>query len=110
VGFGGPAGGYHLVVTERSEPMNLARARSLRADGFALLAFVAALAVGTAGAPALGGVSWLMVTAGAAGVVYVAGAVLAAAVVDLRASHAGRHLHPLPVTALRGGRPRSSGR
>ncbi len=78
------------------------------AGGFALLAFVAALAAGTAGAPALGGLSWVMVTAGAAGVVYVAGAVLAAAVIDLRGSH--RHLRPLPVMTLRGDRPRSSGR
>jgi hypothetical protein len=89
--------------------MHMPRARSLMAGGFALLAFVAALAVGTASAPALGGLSWLMVTAGAAGVVYVAGAVLASAVVDLRA-HTGRHLRPVPVTALRGDRPRSSGR
>jgi len=78
--------------------MRMARARSLMAGGFALLAFVAALAAGTAGAPALGGISWLMVTAGAAGVVYVAGAVLATAVLDLR-THSGRHLRPLPVTA-----------
>jgi len=89
--------------------MQMARARSLMAGGFALLAFVAALAVGTASAPALGGLSWLMVTAGAAGVVYVAGAVLAAVVVDARA-HSGRHLRPLPVTTLRGDRPRSNGR
>ena len=79
------------------------------AGGFALLAFVAALAVGTAGAPALGGFSWVMVTAGAAGVVYVAGAVLVAAAVDLRA-HAGHDLRPATVVSPRGGRPRSSGR
>jgi hypothetical protein len=89
--------------------MHMPRARSLMAGGFALLAFVAALAAGTAGAPALGGVSWVMVTAGAAGVVYVAGAVLAAAVLDLRTSHAGRHLRPLAVS-VRGDRPRSTGR
>ena len=47
--------------------MYLARAKSLMAGGFALLAFVAALAAGTASAPALGGLSWVMVTAGAAG-------------------------------------------
>ena len=52
------------------------------AGGFALLAFVCALAVGTAGAPALGGLSWVMVTAGAAGIVYVGGAVLVAALVE----------------------------
>ena|GEM_PF-7104641 len=96
-------------MIESRELVHLARARSLMAGGFALLAFVAALAVGTATAPALGGVSWLMVAAGAAGVVYVAGAVLAAAVVDVRA-HSGRHLRPLPVTTLRGDRPRSSAR
>jgi hypothetical protein len=80
------------------------------AGGFALLAFVAALAAGTAGAPALGGISWVMVTAGAAGVVYVAGAVLVAALVDLRA-HSTRALHPATITSIpRGGRPRSSGR
>jgi len=89
--------------------MHMARARSLMAGGFALLAFVAALAAGTAGAPALGGLSWVMVTAGAAGVVYVAGAVLATAVLDLRASHTGRHLRPLAVS-LRDDTPRSSGR
>ncbi len=67
------------------------------AGGFALMAFVFALGVGTASAPALGGLSWLMVTAGAAGVVYVGGAVLVAALVDLR-SHAQRsHLRPATV-------------
>ena len=89
--------------------MYLARAKSLMAGGFALLAFVAALAVGTAGAPALGGLSWVMVTAGAAGVVYVAGAVLTAALVDIRA-HSGRGLHPATVVSPRGGRLRSSAR
>ncbi len=89
--------------------MHLARAKGLMAGGFALLAFVAALAVGTAGAPALGGLSWVMVTAGAAGVVYIAGAVLVTALVDLRA-HAGRSLRPATVVSPRGGRPRSSDR
>jgi hypothetical protein len=89
--------------------MYLARAKSLMAGGFALLAFVAALAVGTVGAPALGGLSWVMVTAGAAGVVYVAGAVLTTTLVDLRA-HSGRALHPATVISPRGGRLRSSGR
>ncbi|HEV7861302.1 MAG TPA: hypothetical protein VGR20_01340 [Acidimicrobiia bacterium] len=89
--------------------MYLARARSLMAGGFALLAFVAALAVGTNGAPALGGLSWVMVTAGAAGVVYVAGAVVATALVDLR-HHSGQGLRPATVVSPRGGRLRSSGR
>ena len=53
--------------------MHLGRAKSLMAGGFALLAFVAALAAGAAGAAALGGFSWLMVTAGAAGVVMARG-------------------------------------
>jgi hypothetical protein len=79
------------------------------AGGFALLAFVAALAVGTASAPALGGLSWVMVTAGAAGAVYVAGAVLVAALLDGRA-HPHRELHPATVVSARGGRLRSSGR
>lgn len=79
------------------------------AGGFALLAFVAALAVGTASAPALGGFSWLMVTAGAAGVVYATGAVLVAALLDGRA-HPHHGLRPAPVVSARGGRPRSSGR
>ncbi|HKN40824.1 MAG TPA: hypothetical protein VJ456_17140 [Acidimicrobiia bacterium] len=96
-------------MSGRSEPMYLARAKSLMAGGFALLAFVAALAAGTAGAPAFGGFSWVMVTAGAAGVVYVAGAVLVAALVDLRA-HSGRGLSPATITTHRGDRPRSSGR
>ena len=93
----------------RSEPTYLGRAKSLMAGGFALLAFVAALAAGTAGAPALGGLSWVMVTAGAAGVVYVGGAILMAAFVDGR-THAHRGLHPLTVVTARGDRPRSSGR
>lgn len=63
----------------RTEPTYLGRAKSFIAGGFALLAFVFALAAGTASAPALGGLSWLMVTAGAAGVVYVGGAVIFAA-------------------------------
>ena len=89
--------------------MYIARAKSLMAGGFALLAFVAALAVGTASAPALGGVSWVMVTAGAAGVVYVMGAVLLAALLDGRAQpHRG--LRPATVVSSRGGRLRSSGR
>jgi hypothetical protein len=79
------------------------------AGGFALLAFVFALAAGTAGAPALGGLSWVMVTAGAAGVVYVAGAVIIAAFVDLRTrTHQG--LHPAAVVTHRGDTGRSSGR
>jgi hypothetical protein len=95
----------------RTEPTYLGRARSLIAGGFALLAFVAALAVGTVGAPALGGISWVMVTAGAAGVVYVGGALLVTAFVDLRMrSHAHRGLRPATVLTSRGDRPRSSGR
>jgi hypothetical protein len=89
--------------------MYLARAKSLMAGGFALLAFVAALAVGTAGAPALGGLSWVMVTAGAAGAVYVAGAVLVTALVDLR-THSDRALRPATVLSSRGDRGRSTGR
>jgi hypothetical protein len=89
--------------------MYLARAKRGIASGLALLGFVAALAAGTAGAPALGGFSWVMVMAGAAGVVYVAGAVFMAALLDLRAA-SGRHLHPATVTSPRGGRLRSSGR
>jgi hypothetical protein len=96
-------------VTLRSEPTYLGRAKNLIAGGFSLLAFVAAMAIGTAGAPALGGASWLMVTAGAAGVVYVGGAVLVAAIVDLRA-HSHRRLRPAIVVTPRGGRPRSSAR
>jgi hypothetical protein len=91
----------------RTEPTYLGRAKSFIAGGFALLAFVFALAAGTAGAPALGGISWVMVTAGAAGVVYVGGAVLMAMVVELR-SGAHRGLHPATVVTPRGDRPRSS--
>jgi hypothetical protein len=89
--------------------MYLARAKCLMAGGFALLGFVAALAVGTAGAPAFGGLAWVMVSAGAIGLVYVAGAALAATLVDLR-THAGRGLHPATVLSSRGDRPRSTGR
>ena len=90
-----------------TEPTYLGRAKSFIAGGFALLAFVFALAAGTAGAPALGGLSWVMVTAGAAGVVYVGGAVLVAAVVDLRA-HSHRGLRPATVVTPRGDRGRSA--
>jgi hypothetical protein len=93
----------------RTEPTYIGRAKSFIAGGFALLAFVFALAAGTASAPALGGVSWVMVTAGAAGVVYVGGAVIVAALVDVR-SHAHRGLHPATVVTPPGDRPRSSGR
>jgi hypothetical protein len=89
--------------------MYLARAKSLMAGGFALLAFVAALAVGTASAPALGGMSWVMVTAGAAGMVYVTGVVVLAALVELR-DHAHRGLRPVTVLSARGDTARSSGR
>ena len=93
----------------RSEPTYLGRAKSLMAGGFALLAFVFALAAGTASAPALGGLSWVMVTAGAVGVVYIGGAVIVAALVDLRAhSHGG--LHPATLVTQRGDTSRSSGR
>jgi hypothetical protein len=96
-------------VTLRTEPTYLGRAKSLAAGGFALLAFVFALAAGTASAPALGGLSWVMVTAGAAGVVYVGGAVIVAAFVDLRAQ--GHHgLHPATVVTPRGDSRRSSDR
>lgn len=81
----------------RTEPTYLARAKNLMAGGFALLAFVTALAVGTAGAPALGGISWIMVTAGAAGVVYVGGALVVAMFVAVR-TPAPRTLRP--ATAL----------
>ena len=95
----------------RSEPTYLRRAKSLIAGGFALLGFVTALAVGTAGAPALGGVSWVMVTAGAAGVVYVGGAVLVATFVDLRLrAHTHRQMRPAIVLSPRGDTPRSSAR
>ena len=76
------------------------------AGGFALLAFVCALAVGTAGAPALGGLSWVMVTAGAAGVVYVAGAAAVTALIDER-THSARPLRPATIMT-RGGRSRST--
>jgi hypothetical protein len=93
----------------RTEPTNLGRAKSFMAGGFALLAFVFALAAGTASAPALGGLSWVMVTAGAAGIVYVGGAVLVAAFVGGRApAHAD--LRPATVVTHRGDSPRSSGR
>ena len=95
----------------RSEPTYLGRAKSLIAGGFALMAFVTAMAVGTAGAPALGGASWVMVTAGAAGIVYVGGAVLVAAFVDLRLrAHPHRRLRPAIVLSHRGDKPRSSAR
>lgn len=93
----------------RTEPTYLARAKSLMAGGFALLAFVFALAAGTASAPALGGLSWMMVTAGAAGIVYVGGAVIVTAFVDLRArTHPG--LRPATLVTHRGETRRSSGR
>jgi hypothetical protein len=93
----------------RTEPTYFGRAKSLIAGGFALLAFVFALAAGTAGAPALGGLSWVMVTAGAAGIVYVGGAVIVAAFVDLRArSHEG--LRPAAVVSHQGDTRRSTGR
>ena len=91
----------------RTEPTYLGRAKSLVAGGFALLAFVFALAAGTASAPALGGLSWVMVTAGAAGIVYVGGAVLVAALVGAR-SHQG--LHPATVVTHPGDTRRSTGR
>jgi hypothetical protein len=91
----------------KSEPEYLGRAKSFMAGGFALMAFVCALAVGTASAPALGGLSWVMVTAGAAGVVYVVGVGLVTAVVDLR-THSTRAL-PIAVMS-RGDSPRSTGR
>ena len=90
----------------KSEPTYLGRAKSLMAGGFALMAFVCALAVGTASAPALGGLSWVMVTAGAAGVVYVVGVGIVTALVDLR------HSTPaVPATVMtRGDRLHSTGR
>jgi hypothetical protein len=93
----------------RTEPEFMRRAKGLMAFGFALLAFVVALAVGTAESPALGGLSWVMVTAGAGGVVYVVGAGLVAATVDLR-GHVGERLRPATVVTARGDRPRSTGR
>ena len=86
----------------------MGRAKSLMAGGFALMAFVCALAIGTAGAPALGGLSWVMVTAGAAGVVYVAGAAAITALIDVR-THSGRTLSPATIIT-RGDRSRSAGR
>ena len=86
----------------------LGRAKSFIAGGFALLAFVFALGAGTASAPALGGLSWLMVTAGAAGIVYVGGVVIVAAFVGPRArTHEG--LRPAVVT-YRGDTRRSTAR
>ncbi len=93
----------------RSHPTYLGRAKSFMAGGFALLAFVFALAAGTASAPALGGVSWVMVTAGAAGLVYVAGAVIVAVAVELR-THSPRGLHPATVVTPRGDAARSGAR
>ena len=93
----------------RSEPTYLGRAKSLMAGGFALMAFVFALAAGTASAPALGGFSWVMVTAGAAGIVYVAGAVIVAAFVDVRTrTHPG--LQTATVVSHPGDTSRSSSR
>jgi hypothetical protein len=90
----------------RTEPTYLGRAKSFIAGGFALLAFVFALGAGTASAPALGGLSWLMVTAGAAGVVYVGGAVIVAAF-----THPGARSHQAlrpAVVSHRGDTPRST--
>jgi hypothetical protein len=90
----------------KTEPAYMGRAKSLMAGGFALMAFVCALAVGTASAPALGGLSWVMVTAGAAGVVYVIGVGIVTALVDLRHS-----THTVPATVMTpGDRLRSTGR
>lgn len=88
----------------RTEPTYLGRAKSFIAGGFALLAFVFALAAGTSSAPALGGLSWLMVTAGAAGLVYVGGAVLVAAF-----ARPQQGLRPAVVNH-RGDTPRSTAR
>jgi hypothetical protein len=93
-------------VDARRPPTHLAKAKGLMAGGCALLAFVAALAVGTAGAPAFGGLSWVMVTAGALGVVYVTGAAILGAF-ELREEPP--RLRPAVVNA-RGGSHRSSGR
>ena len=92
-----------------TEPSYLGRAKGFIAGGFALLAFVFALAAGTASAPALGGLSWVMVTAGAAGVVYVAGAVIVATLVDVR-SHTPQGLSPATLVTPRGDTPRSTAR
>ena len=91
----------------KTQPNYLARAKSYMVGGSVLLAFVAALAAGTAGAPAFGGLSWLMVTAGALGVVYVAGTVLVAAVIG--AHGPASRLRPAVVNS-RDGRLRSTGR
>ena len=93
----------------RTESTYLARAKNLMAGGFALLAFVTALAIGTAGAPALGGLSWVMVTAGAAGVVYVGGAFVVAMFVAVR-TPAHRTLRPATVMSPRGLRARGATR
>jgi len=95
-------------VTLKTEPTYLGRAKSFMAGGFALLAFVFALAAGTASAPALGGLSWVMVTAGAVGVVYVGGAVIVAALVDVRAHTHG--LRPATLVSPPGDSRRSSDR
>ena len=94
----------------KSEPAYMGRAKSLMAGGFALMAFVCALALGTAGAPALGGISWVMVTAGAAGVVYVVGAAAVTALVDLRTAHATRDLLQPATVMSPGDRGRSTAR
>jgi hypothetical protein len=91
-----------------SEPAYMARAKSLTAGGFALMAFVCALALGTASAPALGGISWVMVTAGAAGVVYVIGVAAVTALVGLRPPTV-RTLRPATVSSHSGGHPRTPG-
>jgi hypothetical protein len=93
----------------RTEPTHLGLAKNLIAAGLALLAFVVALAVGTVGAPALGGLSWVMVTAGAAGIVYVGGVVVVAVMMELR-GHGHRTLRPATVVSPRGDRPRSTAR
>ena len=105
-----------MVKTERTRGFGgvtrneyLGRAKSFMAGGFALLAFVFALAAGTASAPALGGLSWVMVTAGAIGVVYIGGAVIVATLVDVRA-HAHHGLHPATLVTPRGDSVRSSDR
>lgn len=92
----------------KSEPAYMGRAKSFMAGGFALMAFVGALALGTASAPALGGISWVMVTAGAAGVVYVIGVAAVTALVGLRAPTV-RTLRPATISAHSGGHPRTPG-
>jgi len=91
----------------RTQPNYLDRARTYIVGGLVLLGFVAALAAGTAGAPAFGGLSWLMVMAGALGVVYVAGAAIASAIVGLHGP--GPRLRPVVVSS-RDDRLRSTGR